>query len=199
MKLTRFLRGSRSPLGALAWGHGHGFSSHNPLPAFIFSSSVPWEDILGARELPLLQHSWLCLWASFHGVAAATRSTTDGIGWWCLSVSTTFSLKSKVHLCVQRWRDIHGLSLCRKGLLSSIQTFFISRRVKIWSGRQNATNMYMLLKWFRPERHMSASLRSHCKVKLLRNIDFETDVFLPWHHQFLKNMSLSQQSPLSQP
>lgn len=122
-----------------------------------------------------------------------------GIGWWCLLVSTAFNLKSKVHLCVQRWRDIHGLSLCRAGLLSSIQTFFISRRVKIWPGGQNATNMYMLFKWFRPERLMIASLRSHCKVKLLRNIDFETDVFLPWHQQFLKNMSLSQQSPLSQP
>lgn len=122
-----------------------------------------------------------------------------GIGWWCLSVSTTCHLKSKVHLCVQRWRDIHGLSLCRTGLLSSIQTFFISRRVKIWPEEQNATNMYRLFKWFRPERHLSASQITLCEVKLLRNIDLETDVFLPWHHQFLKNMSLSQPSSLSQP
>lgn len=40
-------------------------------------------------------------------------------------------------------------------------------------------------------------LRSPCVKWNLRNIDFETDAFLPWHHQFLKNMSFSQQSSFS--
>lgn len=84
------------------------------------------------------------------------------IGWGCLSVSAIFILTSEVHLCVQRWRDIQGLSVRRAGLLFSIQTFFISRRVKIWPGGHNATNMHMLFKWFRPEKHMSATLRSRC-------------------------------------
>lgn len=160
IKLTRFLRDSRSSRGALAQDHWLGFSSHSPLPAFNFSSCAPWgasctesspASALLASPLGLLR------WCCGHPVHCRLL-----IGRGCLSVSTVFILTSEVHLCVQGWRDIQGLSVRRAGLLFSIQTFFISRRVKIWPGGHNATNMHMLFKWFRPEKHMSATLRSRC-------------------------------------
>ena len=49
------------------------------------------------------------------------------------------------------------------------------------------------------EAYVCLSQITLCEVKLLRNIDFETDVLLPWHHQFFKNVLLFQQNPLYQP
>lgn len=95
-------------------------------------AAVSPEGVTCAGELPLLQHSQLCLSASCDDVAAAAVCYGLIVGWWGLLVSISVILKFKVHLCVQRWRHIHGLSLCRTGLLFRIQTLFISRRVKIW-------------------------------------------------------------------
>ena len=47
------------------------------LPVFIISSCLPWGYVVRAGALALLQHSWLRLWASCHGLAAATPSATD--------------------------------------------------------------------------------------------------------------------------
>lgn len=145
-----------------------------------------WRVLLA---LPLCTRDEVAVAAVVYGV----------VGWWGLSVIIVFIHKFKDHLCVHRWRNIQGLSLCRTGLLFSIKIFFISRRVKIWPEGQNATNTCVTSVVNAKEAYVCLLQIALCKVKLLRNIDFTTNILLSWHHQFLKYVPLFQQNSLYQP
>lgn len=139
--------------------------------------------------LPLCTRDGVAVAAVFYGL----------VGWQGLSVIIVFILKFKDHLCVHGWRNIQDLSLCRPGSLFSIKSLFISRRVKVWPGGQNATNTCVTSVVNAKEAYVCLLQITLCEDKLLRNIDFTTDILLSWHHQFLKYVLLFQQNSLYQP